>query len=234
MSDKKAIFIDQPGFYGDIIHLMAIAQDYVNKGHVVYIPVPEQYLEMQKNFPTINFVLRDTFPNYEFYCSHSSIFEDDNFIYLPLKKSPEWNFGGSNRNMEKKYLFLNLPSQMWRNIEITRDYNAENQLFNLLGLKEDDKYNLINEFHQKNDIKVLINVINEFKNIYMCKIEGYNLFDWIKVMQKAQTIHTIGTAIIFLMDVIEAMPNEMHINKRSDRNDHATYDYLLEKKYIYH
>ena len=69
--------------------------------------------------------------------------------------------------------------------------------------------------------------------IYMNKIENYTIFDWIGVMEKAQSIHTVGTSIVFLMDAFDSMPKEMHLYSRIDK-PHSTYDFLLKKEYIYH
>lgn len=67
----------------------------------------------------------------------------------------------------------------------------------------------------------------------MSKIDGYSIFDWIGIMVNAQSIHTVGTSLVFLMDIIISMPSDMHIYRRTDK-DHSTYNYLLTKKYIYH
>jgi len=235
MKIKKPILINQPGNIGDLIHIMAIAQDYVNRGHEVIIPVPVQLLSIRKNFPTINFPLINEFPDWYYYENNNNCNEDDKYILLPLGKSPFWN-GDSNRNMLKKYNILNLSGDMWRNVKITRDYDAENKLFNQLGLKEGDKYNLINEYYKNTfeKISISVNTQNGCKNLYINRIGEYNLFDWLKTMENAQSIHTVGTAIVFLMDVFNSMPNDMHIYPRGDLGNHGTYDYLLNKKYIYH
>ena len=102
----KKVLINQPGFWGDLIHIMAIAQDYANKGHEVIIPVSTQYLSIQKNFPMIKFVLIDEFPEWKYYNAFDTLYEDDKYILLPLGRSPFWE-GDQNRNMEKKYTVLN-------------------------------------------------------------------------------------------------------------------------------
>lgn len=225
MNANKKILIDQPGFIGDIIFVMAIAQKYVNDGYVVDFPIFEEYVEvsLDKYFPNINFFPIKLYGTYKHYFG-ARMFEDEEYIFLPLRTCS---------NMKEKYDVLGFSCDMWHNIKINRNYVAEKELFDKLGLKEDDKYNLINEFHQRNFIKIPINVENEYKNVYMSKINGFTIFDWIGIMEKAQSIHTIGTALIFIIDSISTMPNDLHIYQRLDKG-HNTYNYLLKKQYIYH
>jgi len=229
---NKKILIDQPGYLGDIIFVMAIAQKYANEGCIVDFPMFDEYLDapIQKHFPTINIFPISQFPNYSKYHQINAV-EDEIYFCLPLRASAS---RVSYPHMRDKYEYLGLNYNMWRDIIIIRDYCREKELFELLEINENEKYNLINENHSKNFIKTPILLKNDYKNIYMKKINGYSIFDWIGVMEKAQSIHTVGTSIIFIMDVIKTMPNEMHIYKRHGLNDHSPYDYLLNKKYIYH
>ena len=229
---SKKILIDQPGFIGDIIFVMAIAQKYVNDGYVVDFPVFPEHMEkpsIQEYFPTINFMSMDDFPQYNTY--HGvKIVENEEYYSLPLRGSATRR---SNQHMKEKYEFLNLDFNMWRNIQINRNYDAETRLVELLGVDDGLPYNLINEFHMRHFERVVIPVNKNDKNIYMSKIEGFSLFDWIGVMEKAKSIHTVGTSIVFLMDALDTMPDDMHLYPRNDK-PHSTYDFLLEKKYIYH
>lgn len=231
---KKRVLIDQPLFLGDIIFVMAIAQKYANEGHIVDFPLENEYYDIpiQKYFPNpnINYMRMEDFSEYKNYDNMIYI-EDDKYIYLPLSES--WR-RVRFQQMGNKYTFIGLPIKMWRDVKIIRDYKRENKLFNKLGLIDGDKYNLINEHYRKALIKVPISVNNGYKNIFMKKIDDYSLFDWIGVMQRAQSIHTIGTSILFIMDLIENMPADMHVYKRNDGKLHDVYDYLYIKKYIYH
>jgi len=226
----KRVLIDQPGFMGDIIFVMAIAQKYADDGYIVEFPVFGEHIKIsiQKYFPTIKILPTGECPAYHKYHG-DRIIDDGEYLYLPLYASGFI----SHQHMKYKYEMLGFNYNMWRNIKISRDYDAEKKLFNALELKEGDKYNLINEYHQSTFIKIPIFVDNGYKNIYMNKIENYSIFDWIGVMEKAQSIHTIGTALIFIIDALITMPNDLHIYRRLDKG-HDSYDYLLNKTYIYH
>lgn len=230
---SQRILLDQPRYLGDIIFVMAIAQKYASEGYVVDFPLEDEYynIPIQKYFPNsnINYIRLNEFFDYAKYNGINMI-TDEKYIYLPLAES--WA-RGMYKHMKNKYDSIGLSVNMWRNVIINRDYETENRLFSLLGLNVGDKYNLINENHQKTFIRVPIHVENEYKNIYMSKIDGYSIFDWIGIMVNAQSIHTVGTSLVFLMDIIISMPSDMHIYRRTDK-DHSTYNYLLTKKYIYH
>lgn len=231
MDKKKKILIDQPGFWGDIIFVMAIAQKYVNEGYIVDFPVYDEYINasIQKYFPTVNILPLSSFENNGYEILINKI-DAEEYTILPLRESPNRGF---NRHMENKYTILGLPVDLWREIDITRDYEVEKELLNILEINDGDKFNFINENHQPSFVKKTIPVNNEFRNVYMEKIKNFSIFDWIGVMERAQTIHTVGTSIIFLLEILKANPKEMHIYQRNDKN-HSTYDYLLKRDFKYH
>jgi len=135
--------------------------------------------------------------------------------------------------MKHKYEIMGLDFNTWRNIKIQRDYDSEKKLFNILELNKKSEYNLINENHKRAFERVVIPVNGDENNIYMSKIDGFTMFDWLGVMENAKSIHTVGTSLVFLMDIYDTMPTEMHIYPRSDK-PLSTYDYLLKDKYKFH
>jgi len=236
LSINKKILINQPYFLGDIIFVMAIIQKFINDGYDVIYPVRDEYINLQKNFPTVNMIPLSKFPEYETYNSHNIIIEDDKYIAISLRHS--YARTAINRHMKNKYDIVELPLETWRNIKIVRDFKTEEKLFTELGLKPNEKYNLINEFHRPFFHRTPIIVESEFRNIYMSQLSGYSLLDWIGVMENAESIHTIATSIIFPMDAINTMPEKMHIYRRYNENngtyyDHSDYNYLLTKDYVY-
>jgi len=234
---NKKILVIQPYYLGDIIFVMAAVQKYVNEGYNVIFPVRDEYLNLKKNFPTVNIISINQIPNLIEKYSSIQIIEDEEYITLPFHKSIIRE--SEHFHMKNKYNYVDLPLETWRNIQITRDYEKEKELLNYLNIQDGDKYNLINEFHRPFFQRTPIVVNNGNKNIYMNKIDGYSLLDWIGVMEKAQSIHTVATSIIFLLDAMDIMPEDMQIYRRFNENtggyyDHSAYSYLLNKKYIYH
>jgi len=233
----KKLLINQPYFLGDILFVMALIQKLVNDGHDVTFPVRDEYYNLQKNFPTVKMIPLSKFPQYEAYNKGEVLFQGIDYLTLSLRHS----YLKGKGHMKIKYSCIGLDMEMWRDINIVRDLETEQKLFNELGLKSDEKYNLINEFHRPFFHNTPIVVEGEYRNIYMSQLEGYSLLDWIGVMENAQSIHTIATSLIFLMDSIDSMPEEMHLYRRyrgEEHNggywDHSDYDFLLNKNYIYH
>lgn len=233
----KRVIIDQPGYLGDIIYVMAIAQKYVNDGHEVIFPIFKEYYDsqIQKNFPTINFICMNDFDKYEKYHKQRRYYEDEEYIYIPCRWSPSQ---GGNEHMKVKYEHIYLPYKMWREIKIIRDCANEEKLLNILNIKPNENFNLINRNYSSqkkicSGANYLIN--NNFRNIEMSFIAGYNIFDWMGVFERAETIHTIHTSIQYILDVMPNITNEIHIYPRTEVNDsHQRYEFLFEKEYIYH
>jgi hypothetical protein len=233
---KKKVFIDQPRFIGDIIFVMAIAQKYVNDGYIVDFPIDDWYLKhpsIQKNFPTINFVPISNYQNYNRF-HNINLSEDDEFIYLSLEDSFSKNT--NDQHMRYKYECLNFQMNMWRDVKIDRDYYAENELFSKLELKKDEKYNLINEYYgSRKRNKMMVDVNNEYRNIYMSKINGFNIFSWMGVIERAESVHTVHTSLQYLLDIMPNITTDLHIYPRYEiLEPHSYYDYLFAKNYIYH
>ena len=69
----------------------------------------------------------------------------------------------------------------------------------------------------------------------MRSIPGFSLFDWSLVIEKATEIHTVGTSINYLIELLEIEGKEVVLYKRlPDENHYENYDYILEKhSYIY-
>lgn len=139
--------------------------------------------------------------------------------------------------MKIKYTMYGYDWNIWTESKFQRYSDKEQSLYELLGLKYGDKYNLINNrFRSDESGKVSISVQNDFKNIHLENIKGYSLFDWSYVIENASTIHTVGTSINYIIELLEIKAKEVHLYKRlPDENHYQNYDYILKKhKYIYH
>jgi len=235
---NKQVVINQPYFLGDIIFVMAVVQKYINDGDDVIYPVRDEYMSLQKNFPMVNLVPLSKFTQYEMFNNVQPVVEGLTHVAISFRHSYT-RTRNETKTMSNKYECLGFPVDMWRDFEFVRDNEKEMELFNHLGLKEGDKYNLINEFHRPFLQKTApIVVENGNKNVFMSVIEGYNLFDWVGVWEKAQTIHSVATSMHYILDTVDSMPEEMHIYRRVREGggfrDHSDYEHLYHKKFIYH
>jgi len=235
---KKYLF-NQPAGLGDILFLMAIAQKWHEEGYVIVWPTAVHFHEHQKNFPEVKFIPQEKFFFYDHYDSKHFIYEDDQYKSFPFRWADViLNNGKSNVQtcMRDKYTLVDLPMNMWRTFKITRDYEKEDKLFKSLGLLENEEFNLINENQTRIFQKTKIEVKNSLKNVYMNRDdEQYNMLDWLKVIYKAKTIHTVATSTLVLIDRLDDLPAlEKHIYKRIWDTDHSWYNYYLQQQYIFH
>ena len=234
--DKKIIFIDQPRFLGDIIFVMAIAQKYVNDGYLVEFPIDDQYLGphgIQKYFPNVNLLRLSEYSNYYKY-HNSKILEDATHKYFLLSDSTYRSV--ARKHMQGKYLFIGLNFETWRTIKIARDYEMEEKLMSVVGVEKGEKFNLVNEYYSDEKIaKMRVVVDNNYRNIYMSKIPGFSIFDWMGLIEKAESIHTVHTALHYLLDIMPNITSNLHIYLRSGIYEpHSYYKDLFQKKYVYH
>src|SRR6187399_1198202 len=72
-------------------------------------------------------------------------------------------------------------------------------------------------------------------DVNMSVVEGYSLFDWATIIQKATEIHTVNTSILFLIDMLELKASEVHVYQRGNGQGTDGVSYLFTKhKYVYH
>ncbi len=137
--------------------------------------------------------------------------------------------------MRAKYDMYGLDWQTWRNTMYKRDVARETKLYKLLGIE--GEYNLINTRFRSNESGVVpVIVDNGLPNIIMDNYEGFSLFDWSYVIENATNIHTVGSSINYILELLDLKAKEIHLYKREpDEKDFKNYDYILQKhEYIYH
>jgi hypothetical protein len=231
----KKIYLNQPRYLGDIIFVMAIAQNYVEAGFEVIFPVEDSYLKsmaFEKYFPNIKFIPLSDFSNFSNYRKLSDIkIEDEEKIVLNLINTDRFK-----KHMGKKYSILDFPVDMWRTVKINRNLEAEEKLLEKLGINKSEKFNLINEYYSNKKTNYMKpKTGNNYKNINLERIDGFNLIDWMGVIEKASSIHTVHTSIQYIIDIMDNITTDLHIYPRAEIYEpHAYYDYLFRKKYYYH
>jgi len=232
----KDVVVIQPKNLGDVIFVMAIAQKYANEGHKVYYPVDGRILKfpsIQKNFPEVIFMKTTEFPNFV-EIHKKNITEDDNYIYLPFI----YNYINEKHydHMKYKYSLLNFPLDMWREVKITRDLDSEKRLIDFLEINQYEKFNLVNKNYSRSKrSRLIITPHNNYRTIFLEKIEGFNLFDWIGVIERSTSVHTVHTSLHYILEVLPNITNDLHIYPRKELGQqHSLYDFLFKKEYVYH
>jgi len=201
------ILIKQPAGIGDIFFTQKIAYA-INAAYLCDIiwPVIPEFLWIKDyiKVPFIKFVSLDSdFPYKEaFQHDVPSIFEFQNCIVIPLQRA-DWVIPGSV--MDAKYKMVDLEQDDWLDyFNFERNIEKENKLYyDVLGLKDGEQYSLVNrQFASPPDTQICkhINVETLGKYIEMSYLPEYTLFDWCKVIENAQSIHTVETSLNYIIE----------------------------------
>ena len=230
---KKEIIINQFFGIGDILFIEPIMRYYFQQGHKVTVPILSKYLDIQRNLPYINFVDKETFDiDYE----EKEFIETDDRIIIPMRWSMEYYNSLLKNTMLNKYKMVGIDLEEWRKLTWLRHRWRENKLKEVLGIKQGERFNLINcNFYSFENRTINLNINNKLKNIEMKFIPMFNLLDWAGIIEEAENIYTVNTSIIFLLEVLELKAKEIHLYSRNVNGaDFIQTEYLRSKNYILH
>jgi len=112
--------------------------------------------------------------------------------------------------MVSKYKLCDLSHQNWQaSLVFSRNEDKEDKLFrDILGLKEQEKYILYNQEYgpPSNTQKYEINKMPEnVKKISITPTEGFTLFDWCKVIERAAEIHITHTSVVYMIEKLNLL-----------------------------
>ena len=217
----KKLCINQPAGIGDILYIQKIRKA-LQMFFEVYHPVNEALLWLKDYLDLIH--------SHE-ECKEIEFDEVLTFDHItPAVSSPD------NPIMLAKYNKVEIPSEDYiEYIDIKRNTKKEKALFNKkVG---SNKYRLICPWFGTPDpdgtgmFKKHIPLSDKLDNVIMNIEEGYTLFDWIKIIEEAEEIHTTDGAMMFL---IEKYPCKATSLVAYSRRPH-TYeiDYLFKKDWHY-
>jgi hypothetical protein len=230
----KTCIINQFYGVGDILFIMPIAYKYLKMGYRVIWPTI--FTELQKHFPDIIFIDKQLI-NIDY--NEKKMIDGPNFTILPLRWACEILKLDYHNAMAAKYKLLDIPVETWRETLYywKEDTKAEDELFyNILNLTENTKYTLINNMFTRDFTKSsAMQFPTNDKNIYLDRIEGFTLLDWIKVIKNADKIYTVSTSIVYLIELLDLKAKEIHIFSRPQEPKSLFYiDYLLTKDCVLH
>lgn len=230
---KKEIIINQFFGIGDILFIEPIMRYYFQQGHKVTVPILYKYLDIQRNIPYVNFVDKN-FYNIDY--EEQKIIETDNHIILPMRWSKEFFNSPLKETMRNKYRMVGIELEEWRNLTWLRHRWREKLLREILCINNNEKYNLINcNFFSFENKTTKINCENNYRNIEMRFIPGFNLLDWANVIENAENIHSVNTSILFLLESLNLKAKEIHLYSRNvNGEDFIQTEYLRSKNYVLH
>ena len=142
----------------------------------------------------------------------------------------------SNDCMEAKYKLLNADLELWRGLSFNRNHQKEQELKSLLKIDDGEEFIFLNnnfagpEYNYKLDIKIDTNL----RVIEQSYIDGFTLLDWCWVLENAKEIHTVSTALFFVIESLNIKDNiHLYPRKPIDR-DLSPIKTLISKNWICH
>lgn len=231
---QEILIINQPFGLGDYLFIIPLLREFISKGHKIIVPVVSQYADIGRHFPEITFIDKDILNidverKDEYHLNGATVIPlrfADGILKLPFTEC-----------MKSKYLYFGKDWNDWRKCTWARDTVKENELFyNLLGLKDGEEYTLINQTFRSNSTgKVNIHASGASKKVFLKAIPGFTLLDWGKVIENASSIHTVSTAILYMLELMTLKAKDIHLYcRRPDERDFKNVDYLFSKRYRLH
>ena len=230
-----ALVVLQPHGLGDHIFCMSLVYQIADRQEIIW-PVLEHFIPgLRFAYPEINWIptglLGLQIEN------HKRIGQVNGHTIAPIRWADQLTRKPYKDCMRSKYDLYGLDWKTWKDFDYKRDLMKEKRLFNqVLGLRENEPYRLINRRFTSLETKsVAITHSKEIRNIEMQSFEGFSLFDWSMVIAKAAEIHTVGTSINYIIEMLPIQAKEVVLYKRRpDENHFENYDYILKRhKYVF-
>ena len=199
--------INQPAGLGDIIYCQKIAKHFIAKGHTIKWPITNQYEWLSDYIQVKNMIF---LPEGEY--SHD--------IKLDLETASQ-KFPGYH--MDAKYNMVGLNGEDWVDyFQFNRNLKKEEELFNLLKLTDDMKYNLVCDTYATPPNTITKNfdeyIDNDLPNIRIDFLTGFTPFDWCKVIEKATNLYLIDTCFTWIIEKLNVNAENMCLFSRSHPN----------------
>ena len=205
----KPCIIKQPAGVGDVFFLQKIANMYRHSGHEIIWPLCDNIFWISEYISDITwYKLSEWMMD-----SRSKIFnyagfvDNEEVVYIDCSTADRTFNTDPTRIMSAKFGLVGFDHTDWGNyFKFNRKKDKEDELYyDVLGLKDDSEYSYVNDIVHTDIRKTgrLGNIEYEYPVVDNRIVEGFTLFDWSKVLINAKEIHTIPTAVCFIVDVID-------------------------------
>jgi len=256
----KVCLMEQSCGLGDILLSIKIGAHFASQGYKIVWPVEPIYSNLASNIYTVadiefpcveaDYELKEVYQKLA-PSDISNVTQVDDILYVPLRRGWHSNYGlemrksvGSDEvNMLAKFGMCNVDYNNWQNyFFINRNLKKENELLKILDIEPTDRIHLVNrEFGTPPRWRELLQrpipTPPGLKRIEMRVVEGYDLFDWISIFERAAQIDTVSTSNFYIFEKInlQCIPtiyskNNMH---RSFEDNWGWMQKLAVKQYRY-
>lgn len=216
MSQQKIGFIQSRGL-GDIIIALPIAREYTKRGYEVFWPVCEPfYQQMSRVAPWVRWISVPVDDRGDFFYTNPKAqlealgVREELWLYQYLSSHPE----KTNRSHfaqfkfdQYKYAAAGVPfSKKWELGEcLELDPAAQDRLY-----KEEvrhERYMVYQNHASDMSYDIDLTIVEEgVQCIELREIEGYSVFDWIKIIDGAETVILIDSVFANLIDQLDLCP----------------------------
>ena len=233
----KTVLINQPCGIGDIFFLQKIVHLNLEQGNRVIYPVNDNLLFLNDyiKFDNLEFIPISSNFEYKELFNYPEYFEDDNIIYYPCCVADRY-VGGCV--MRAKYRRFGIEWEDWADyFRYERNIDKENDLFyNVLRLTDETEYNFVNKTYgtfPHSLVKHTVQPKKDLLNVEMKLIDGFTIFDWLKVIENATNFYSVDTAILFLMEKTNLKCESNDLDLWTRHTHYGDIDGLFKKNYNY-
>lgn len=225
----RPCIIKQAAGIGDVFFCQKIGRMMLEKGYDVIWPLRPDIQWIGEYIKDIQFPMTtQSFPMKDIYFRASGAVIEENGAFISLATADMTHNDG--KIMSSKYSMLGIDFSDWKDyFQFERNLEKENDLYyNVLGLKDDSEFVFINNLYNTDikDCEILSPENCDLPVVELKIIDGFTLFDWCKVLEKAKSVFTINTSINYLIDVLDTS-YEKYVIIAHDEKNKSEIDYLF-------
>ena len=220
--------IKQPAGIGDVFFCQKIARLMMEQGYDIVWPLRPDLHWIQRYIKDIWFPMTtDNFPMKDIYFNGAGAVIEESAAFISTATADMTHNDG--KIMTSKYSMLGLDHSDWKEyFKFDRNFAKEDDLYyNVLGLKDDSEFVFINNlYNDKRDCQLMSPENYDLPAVELQYIDGYTLFDWCKVFEKAKSVYTINTSLNYIIDVLDTSYENYVVVAHNEKNM-TEIDYLF-------
>lgn len=220
------VIINQPFGIGDILFLNPLIKQ-LDIEQAIW-PVVDHYYWIKDYISIDNLTFIKV--------SKFNLLNYEDYVEIPLQHAHSF-IPQANDCMEAKYLLLEADPKLWRTLTFNRNKEKETQLKQHLNIHPNDKFIFVNNNFAGPEYNYKVNIIpqSNHKIIYQEYIEGFTLLDWCGVLEQSIEIHTVSTALFFVIEALNLENTSLHLYPRKPLDkDLSPIKTLISNKWICH
>lgn len=220
------VLIDQPFGIGDILFLTPLVRK-MEIEHAVW-PVVDYYYWIRDyvTIPHVDFIKQSEYSKDQYADYNSIPFQHAHQIKSQARDC-----------MEAKYNLFNLSVDHWSSISFNRNDKKELSLLTKLNINPQEDFIVVNNQFagQEHGLKTDIQLETNMRVVEMQYLQNYTLLDWCGVLERAKEIHTVSTALFFVVEALNLEKKSLHLYPRKPIDkDLSPIRSLISTKWICH